>query len=164
MQDETRPHSRLQDWGTLFICLVLMLTVTYSIGVSTRPDAWFYGLEKPPLQPPGWIFGVVWPVLYVLITVSGWLAFLRQPYIAERKAAGALFWVQLLLNFSWSYIFFTFHALNLAALVIILLLMLICVLIYRLWPLNRLAAMLLLPYALWVSFALYLSGSIALMN
>ena len=124
------------------------------------PGGWYAGLAKPSFNPPAWIFGPVWTMLYMLIAFAGWRIF-------ERDRAGwpmRLWWAQLALNFLWSPVFFAAHRIGLALVVILLLLAAIFAFIAASWRQDRLAAWLFAPYAAWVAFASALNGSLYLLN
>lgn len=123
---------------------------------------WYAGLEKPFFTPPGWLIGAVWITLYTLMGVSLFIVWNRG--VKESKKALHLFFLQLVLNASWSVGFFGLRS-PLAGLVLIVPLWLSIVLtILEFNRLSRKAALLLLPYILWVSFAAFLNLSIFVMN
>lgn len=130
------------------------------IGMGTAPGAWYASLEKPWFNPPGWIFGPVWTVLYVMIAVAGWRIWML------RRTGGAMtvWWVQLGLNFLWSPVFFSLQSPGWAIPVILALLAAIITFIRLAWDQDRLAAWLFVPYLAWVSFATLLNLSIWWLN
>lgn len=130
------------------------------IGVATAPGDWYAGLQKPPFNPPNWVFGPVWTVLYILIAIAGWRIWRRDPHGAAMK-----FWIaQIALNFIWSPLFFSAHLPGAAFVVIIALLVVILALIMLTLDRERVSAWLLVPYALWVAFAALLNASIWWLN
>jgi tryptophan-rich sensory protein len=137
--------------------------VAGGIGGSVTPsaiqDGWYGALTKPPLQPPSFLFGIVWPILYVLIAASWVIAYRRQP--ENLRALALPFGIQLALNALWSVVFFGLKA-PVGALAIILLLLATIT-----WMMQRFgspARWLLVPYILWVSFATYLNAGIVVLN
>jgi tryptophan-rich sensory protein len=144
--------------------LVLFVALTVggglAIGFMTAPGTWYAGLAKPNFNPPGWLFAPVWTVLYVLTAIAGWSVWRRNHGGWPMK----LWWVQLLLNFLWTPIFFAIHQIGLALIIILLLLGVIFAFIIAAWPKDRLAALLFLPYAGWVAFASVLNVSIFALN
>jgi tryptophan-rich sensory protein len=128
--------------------------------VGTAPGAWYASLEKPWFNPPGWIFGPVWTVLYVMIAVAGWRIWMR------RRTGGAMtvWWVQLGLNFLWSPVFFGLQSPGWAIPIILAMLVSIVTFIRLSWDQDRLAAWLFVPYLAWVSFATLLNISIWWLN
>jgi len=146
--------------ASLILFLVLVVGGGLVIGFLTTPDEWYAALAKPSFNPPPWLFGPVWTVLYVLIAVAGWRIFTREGAGAPMK----LWWAQLALNFLWSPVFFGAHRIGLALVVILLLLAAILAFIAAAWRADRLAASLFVPYAAWVAFASVLNGAIWMMN
>lgn len=134
--------------------------VGWSIGYLNIPDGWYAQLAKPSFNPPNWVFGPVWTVLYVLISVAGWRTWTRD----KQGVAMKLWWTQMLLNFVWSPTFFTLHQLWLSFAVIVVLLASILAFIAVQWTRDRTSAVLFLPYAAWVGFASVLNLSIAWLN
>ncbi len=144
--------------------LIFLLAISSIIGVVTNAgkDDWYETLAKSSLTPPGWVFGVVWPILYLMIGVVGWRIW--QSTAPSRGALIRLYIAQLFLNWGWSFAFFTFHQIALGYLWITVLALVVAVLIARLWSSDRMAAWLLFPYLAWLLFASYLSGSIWYLN
>ena len=144
----------------LALFLMLVVGVGGLIGTATAPGEWYAGLEKPPFNPPNWVFGPVWFVLYVLIAIAGWRTFLDQP-----NGLGMKLWAgQMVLNWLWSPLWFGLNQTWLAFTVIIGILALILCFIGERWNRDRWAAGLFVPYAAWVGFASLLNLSIALLN
>jgi len=122
---------------------------------------WYHTLRKPPLNPPNWVFGPVWGLLYVITTVAAWLIW------CERSAGtGALeiFLVQLALNFLWSILFFRLQSPAAALCDLILLWIAIAATIVAFSAIVPLAGAILIPYIAWVSFAGYLNGGVWWLN
>jgi tryptophan-rich sensory protein len=113
----------------------------------------FYGeLVQPSWAPPAWLFGPVWTTLYTLMAVAAWLVWRAAPSFATRLALG-LFLVQLAVNALWSWLFFAWQMGGWAFAEVLLLWALIAATIVAFWRHSRLAALLLVPYLGWVSFA-----------
>ena len=121
-------------------------------------------LEKPLLSPPGWLFGLVWPVLFVLMGYSAYRIFVSDTDMRQRQKGLCLYAAQLLLNFSWSIVFFRFGSLWGGLLIIVLLDVLVLMMINTFRKIDRIAALLMVPYLLWLLFATYLNIGIVLMN
>ena len=151
------PHPTLRRLG-LIGWLALVFTVA-AIGAAATIDAaaFYASLQKPTWAPPAWVFGPVWSVLYGLMGVAAWLVW-QSP--RPRIAALGLFVAQLAANGLWSWLFFGWRWGALASAEVLLLLVLIATTMRAFWSLNRLAAMLLLPYLVWVGFASALTWSI----
>ena len=145
---------------TLLLFLCLTVGGGLAIGYLTAPGDWYAQLRKPVFNPPGWIFGPVWTVLYVVIGVVGWRLWQRD----RGGRPMQLWWLQLVLNFSWTPIFFALHRIDLALAVVLLLLPAVVAGIAASWRQDRVAAWLFVPYAAWVGFASLLTASIYLLN
>ena len=133
------------------------------IGFSTMPETagWFGTVVKPRFNPPSWVFGPVWSVLYILMAVAAWLVW-RNGGLAQW--AMVLFAVQLLFNFAWSLIFFRAHQIGWALVDITALWLALAATIFSFAQNTALAAWLLAPYLAWVSFAAVLNAAIWRLN
>jgi translocator protein len=114
--------------------------------------------------PPNWIFPVVWNALYALMGVSLWLLWDRSPESNGRQNALAFFWIQLLLNAAWSPMFFGAHQLLLALIIILLMIVAVGATIAASWQVSRVAALLLVPYLAWISYATWLNAGVWFLN
>lgn len=149
----------------------LMITVTGSLiagwlgSLATTPSipTWYEGLDKPFLNPPNEIFGPVWGLLYLLMGISAYLVWV-SPVKASKRWATLAFAAQLALNTLWSIVFFGLQQPYGGVIVILLLLGAIIWTIIEFKKFSKVAAILLVPYILWVSFATYLTIGIALLN
>lgn len=150
---------------TLIACLALTLGVGAIAGIATANniDTWYNGIQKPSFNPPNYLFGPVWTLLYILMAISVYMIIIAPPHPLKRKAV-ILFMLQLFFNFCWSFIFFSFHELLWASAEIIVLWVLILLTILQFSKINKIAAWLLVPYLAWVSFATCLSLSVYLLN
>lgn len=129
-------------------------------GLTNMPGEWYQTLEKPFFNPPPWIFGPVWTLLYVLIAIAGARIWLKAP----RSAAMQLWFAQIALNMLWSPSFFGLEKPGLALVVIVMLLATIVVFMRKSEPIDRPSMLLFIPYLAWVSFATLLNASIFLLN
>lgn len=150
--------------------LVISLAVPQIVGLSSAvlspidSDGWYSNIVKPALNPPGWVFGPVWTLLYILMGVSLYIVW-NQVSDTKARKWGIFFWsVQMGLNGLWSILFFTMQRPDLALVDIALLWVSIVVTIKIFYRVSRASAWLLVPYLLWVSFASYLSYSIWVLN
>ena len=150
----------MNRYVSLILFLVLVLGGGLALGGLTVPGAWYTGLAKPTFNPPGWLFGPAWTVLYILIAVAGWRVWQRGRDGWPIK----LWWAQMALNFLWTPVFFGAHQIGLAFIVILLMLAANLAFIATSWRQDRLAAWLFVPYASWVAFASVLNGSIWALN
>ena len=152
-------------WKLLLLCIGLPLAVGGLAGFLTKDSMkLFENLNQPPLSPPGWIFPVVWTVLYVLMGLASWLVVTSDGEPVKKYRALTVYVLQLVFNFFWSILFFNQQAYLGAFFWLVALWVLVfltMVLFYRIRPL---AGDLLLPYLLWVTFAGYLNYGIYLLN
>jgi len=132
-------------------------------GAVFRPGRWYRRLTKPAWNPPDWIFGPVWTVLYGMIALAGWIVW-RSGDGAMIALPLTVYAVQLVLNALWSAIFFGLRRPDLAFAEVILLWLSILATIALFHPISPLAAYLLVPYALWVGFAMVLNYRIWRLN
>jgi len=144
--------------------LILFLALAFAaaaVGAQFTPGAWYESLDKPPWNPPNWVFAPVWSVLYAMMAVAAWLVWRRL------QALGwpIILWLaQLALNSMWSWLFFGLQRPGLAALEIVVLLAAIIATVFAFFRTHRPAGLLLVPYAAWVSFAAVLNVSIWRLN
>lgn len=143
--------------------LVLPLAVGALAGFLTKNSMMIYkDLNRPALSPPGWIFPIVWTILYLLMGLGSYL--IAQSASPKRKEALRLYAIQLFLNFIWSLVFFNLQNYLLAFLILLLLWYFIIRMISAFRSVNQTAALMQIPYLLWVTFAGYLNLSIVLLN
>lgn len=154
------PTAHAPSWLMRVALLVLVMGGGIAIGILTAPGEWYRALTKPVFNPPNWVFGPVWTVLYGAIAIAGW----RQYEARQQGADWSLWRVQLALNFAWSPAFFGLQAPWLAFVVITALWLSIVLFIARTLRHDTLSAGLFVPYLAWVSFAAVLNLSIAWLN
>jgi len=163
-----RPKSLNRNFQALpfIISLVITLTIGFVASIFTRPeiDGWYATLKKPSFNPPDLAFPLAWTILYISIAIAAYLVWKqRNRSVAYRTTAG-IYVIQLLLNFSWSIVFFGMHQVFGALVIIILLWISIIFNINWFGKFSKSAAWLLVPYILWVSFAGLLNLNIYLLN
>jgi len=152
----------MKNLKLLIGCLMLAFTPALS-GMAVRPDEWYNSLQKSALNPPGWVFAPVWTVLYATLGIAHYRYCVAET--ATDKSAGNLVYaLQLLLNGTWSLVFFSQRAPRLAFLNIVLLAIAIVVTMVKFRRVSKSAAWLLLPYLVWVGFASYLNFEICRLN
>ena len=151
-------------WRSLVICVLIpLLTGALASLLTSRGMKSFAALAQPPLSPPGWLFPVVWTILYVLMGLASWMVYLRLEWPGAREA---LIWygVQLAFNFLWSIFFFGAHLFLLSFFWLLALLLLIAVTAVKFGRVHPPAGWLLVPYLVWVCFAGYLNLGVFLLN
>ncbi len=153
-------------WLKIVICIIIVELLGGAGGYFTLSSikTWYVALEKPPGNPPNWIFGPVWTTLYALIGISLALVWHRAAPGQIKTSAIAWFVMQMVLNLAWTPIFFGAHQINAALIVIAGMWISIAVTIYYFRKADRVAALLLVPYLLWVSYATYLNAGYAVLN
>jgi tryptophan-rich sensory protein len=152
-----------QTIGLLVWLLLTFLAAAVGAVASIQAAAFYAQLAKPSWAPPGWLFGPVWSALYLLMAVAAWLVWRSSPR-RESARALALFLAQLAANALWTWLFFVWHKGPWAFTEVLLLWALIALCISAFWQRSRLAAALLLPYLVWVSFASALTWATWRMN
>lgn len=145
---------------TLILFVAFTLVGGSVIGIFSAPGEWYAALEKPVFNPPNWLFGPVWSVLYIMIGVAG-----ARVWINDRGGILPKLWfIQIALNFIWPLVFFTARRPDLALGVLAALLIAILIFIAAAWRRERPSSLLFVPYAAWVSFAGLLNFSIWQLN
>ncbi len=146
--------------------LVAWIIVTFAAPVAGAffgPDEWFAGLAKPAWNPPSWLFGPVWTILYTFMAIAAWLVW-KDGGFGRRRVPLALFLAQLAVNATWTPVFFGLHAPGPAFAVIVLLWIGIAATLVAFGRVHRTAAGLLVPYLAWVTFAAALNFAIWRLN
>lgn len=156
----------LEDWPALVVAVLVPLAVGGVGGAVTAPaiPTWYRALRKPAWNPPAWLFGPVWTVLYVLMGIAAWLVWRRGWTTPGVPAALLLFTVQLGLNLAWSIVFFGRRQLGWAVIEICCLWVALAVTLVQFAGLSLAAAVVLVPYLVWVSFATALTLAIWRLN
>jgi tryptophan-rich sensory protein len=153
------------NWVKLVVSVLFTVGIGSLGGLFTMSEiqGWYAGLQKPSFNPPNWLFGPVWSMLYLLMGISFYLIW-KQPVSTVRNVGLILFVIQFILNFFWSILFFNQHMI--AAALLEMVFMWIFILLTMIWfaKLSRTAAWLLLPYLCWVSFATVLTAAIWKLN
>lgn len=154
----------LGKYTNLFICVVLCLSVEFSAAWFTQESVstWYPTLTKPWWTPPNYIFPIVWTVLYLMMALSLWIITIKP---GEAKSPALIvFFIQLSLNFAWSFLFFFWRDPFWAFIDISLLCIAIATTIVCFWRISRIASFLLVPYLVWVCFAAWLNLTILFLN
>jgi translocator protein len=152
--------------GRQAAALIGWLALTYSAsatGAFVQTGGWYAGLSKPAWTPPDWIFGPVWTALYAMMAVAAWLVWRRGGWRAQRGPL-ILFLIQWVLNALWTPLFFGWQRPGLAFAEILLLIAALYAALIAFWRVRRGAGLLLIPYALWTTFAAALNFALWRMN
>ena len=140
---------------TLIVAVILAAVVGSMASTSAGTDSWYLLLNKSELNPPSYVFGIVWPILYILMMISAFLSY---------KKVFSIFIIQLFFNAAWSWLFFRFQMPLIALLDIYLLIALNIYILNLMYKENKLAFLLFIPYVFWISFASYLNLFIVINN
>ncbi len=146
------------------IAIPLIVGGTSGFFTATGVESWYQTIARPTWNPPGWLFGPVWTTLYVMMGISLFLVWKEDTSVELKKIGIALFAVQLVLNFFWSFIFFNQHQIGWALVEIAAMWVFILLTIFAFAQVNKAAAWLLVPYISWVSFATILNYTIWQLN
>ena len=150
-----------------FLTFISFLLVTFgasaigSLATINYKEPWYSLLNKPEFSPPEWIFGPVWTILYFMMSLSIWLYWGSN---SRQKNTLNIYLIHLVFNSTWSIVFFVFHNLLLALIVLFILIALIINLIIRFKRVNILSSYLMIPYLLWCTFALILNINLIMIN
>lgn len=151
------------QFKTLILCLSIPLFIGFLSSFLIKQDTALYSsLTLPPLAPPSIVFPIVWTILYILMGISCYLIVTSNRF--DTKQALSFYALQLLLNFLWSPIFFHFQRYGIAFVILLFLILIVFLMIKSFYPISPLAAILQLPYFIWLMFAAYLNLGIILLN
>ncbi len=155
-----------KDWATLagFIVFAQAAGLIGSFFTMPAIDSWYRTLARPDLAPPNWVFGPVWTTLFLLMGIAAFLVWKKGWGKVRVQEALGMFVVQLGLNVLWSFIFFGLKNPGLAFVEIMFLWLAIMATIVLFARVSKWAALLLVPYIAWVSFASYLNYMISILN
>lgn len=156
----------LKLYGALFIA-ILLPQLAGGLGAfftAQSVSGWYMEINKPAFTPPGYVFPIVWPALYLMMGIASWLVWRSDASDAQKKYALGVYGVHLLLNTAWSFLFFGLESPAAGLAGILPLLGMIAWTAWLFSGFSRPAALLMLPYLLWVSFASVLNATILAMN
>lgn len=142
------------------IVYALLIAVAAASGGIFKPGEWYEGLEKPGWTPPNWAFPVVWTTLYLMIGAAGWIVWRLDGFGIATMLWGA----QLVFNAAWSYLFFGIRRMDWALVDSGAMWLTIAAFIFVAWPISTTAALLFVPYLLWVTVAFALNRSVWTLN
>ena len=156
----------MKNWVKLVIALAIpqLVAAAGAYYTVTGTGSWYQTIDKPSWQPPSWVFGPVWTTLYVLMGIAMFLVWKSNVPEKLKRRATILWGVQLLFNFLWSFLFFGQQQIFVALVEIVILWILILLTIFAFARVSKLAAWLLVPYIIWVSFATILTYTIWQLN
>ena len=147
---------------------VALTTAIGTLSTGSNIEGWYRAINKPSFNPPDWVFPVAWTILYTMIAISLWRLLGAMPATGPARQGWRLavcaFLAQLALNAAWTPVFFAAHQLGFGLVVALAMLAMVLWSIRLSWRFDRVAALLLVPYAAWVAFASLLNGVIWQMN
>ena len=145
----------------LFALITYSASIIGSIATIEFKEPWYSLLSKPTFNPPSWIFAPVWTTLYLMMTIAVW-----NFWHSKNRDMNTvyIYFIHLIFNTTWSIVFFVFHKLILALIVLFILISLIIVLLFRFRRVNMVSFYMMIPYLLWCCFALILNLSLIILN
>ncbi len=152
------------------LAFIINIAITLGVGAlggwatAQSVKTWYPILNKPAFNPPNWLFAPVWTALYILIGIAAYLVWIKRDRIVNFPRTVAIYLIQLILNLSWSFIFFYLHEIGFALAEIILLLVVIVINAVTFYRIDKWAGLIFIPYILWVSFASFLTYNILILN
>ena len=155
--------SKSRNYLGLFFIIFATFLITFPAGFITKAamDPWYYNLVKPAFNPPNWVFGPVWTILYAMMSVAVWLAYNKSK---NSNKILVIYFVHLFINASWSYVFFYYKQIFLASFVISIIIFFILYLMVLYSKYSKPSVVLMLPYFAWSTYALYLNSTIYILN
>ena len=150
--------------------LLINLAIPLAFGIigglinQQSSDSWYAALNKPSFNPPSWVFGPVWTLLYIMMGISAYLVWQKRDQITHLPRTIAVYLIQLVLNLFWTFLFFYAHKIGAAAIEIIALFIVILINARVFYKIDKTAGLLFIPYAIWVSFASVLTYTIYSIN
>lgn len=151
-------------WKPIAVAAVLATAVAGTGALMTDLGPWYYSLHRPSWQPPDWLFGPVWTLIFALTAYAGFLAWESRPPLRAWARIAALFAANGVLNITWSALYFRLHRPDWALAETAALWLSVAALIAALYPYTRRGSLLLVPYLLWVSFAAVLNLAVVRLN
>ncbi len=155
-----------------FKALAFLISIGLTLGIgalgayatATSVKTWYVTLNKPSFTPPNALFPIAWTTLYILIGIAAYRIWIKRKQVKHFPRTVATYLIQLVLNLSWSFIFFYYREVGFAFSEIIVLLLFIVINAYTFYKIDKWAGLLFIPYFLWVSFATILTYSIYTLN
>ncbi len=156
---------KFKEWVKLIIWIVVFEAIGFFLGMLTQANIhpWYEGLNKSALTPPGFVFSIAWSILYALIAIVGW-ALWENRNNTKIKHLVYLYFIQLVMNWAWTPLFFKLHWLSFSFLWIVVMVCLNGIIIVSIKHEKKAIALALIPYLLWLMFATYLNGVIWVLN
>ena len=158
----------IKNFKSLIFILSITFLLSFVAGYVTQSniDPWYQSLNKLSFSPPNWIFGPVWTILYAFMSVAIWVVYekSKKNELDFSKKILKYYFYHLVVNFSWSFIFFYFHLIFLAFINILIIIIAVILLMSLYFPRSKISFILMIPYLLWVIFAAVLNFGLYLIN
>ena len=161
--DNSEAKKEFSIWGLLISIGIAELVGVFSALLSGNMSEGYTDMTQPPLSPPAIVFPIAWIILYALMGTAAYLVYVK-PDSETRSRGLTLYALQLAVNFSWSIVFFRFMVLSVAYAIIALLCVLVVLCAENFGKESKLAGWLMLPYIIWLFFALYLNAGVGVLN
>lgn len=161
--DNSEAKKEFSIWGLLISIGIAELVGVFSALLSGNMSEGYTDMTQPPLSPPAIVFPIAWIILYALMGTAAYLVYVK-PDNETRSRGLTLYALQLAVNFSWSIVFFRFMVLSVAYAIIALLCVLVVLCAENFGKESKLAGWLMLPYIIWLFFALYLNAGVGVLN
>ncbi len=147
---------------SLFLFLITTFSASFIGGITTLKfkEPWYSTLVNPSFNPPDWVFGPVWTILYILMAIAIWNVWIKSKNINLVY----LYFIHLFFNTTWSVVFFGFNQIELALINLIVLILFIVILFLKYKVISKLSAYLMIPYFLWCCFAFLLNLNLMMLN
>ena len=147
---------------SLFLFLITTFSASFIGGITTFKfkEPWYSTLVKPSFNPPDWLFGPVWTILYILMAIAIWNVWIKN----KNVNLVYLYFIHLFFNTTWSVVFFGFNQIELALINLIVLILFIVILFLKYKVISKLSAYLMIPYFLWCCFAFLLNLNLMMLN
>ena len=147
---------------SLFLFLITTFSASFIGGITTFKfkEPWYSTLVKPSFNPPDWVFGPVWTILYILMAIAIWNVWIKSKNINLVY----LYFIHLFFNTTWSVVFFGFNQIELSLINLIVLILFIVILFLKYKVISKLSAYLMIPYFLWCCFAFLLNLNLMMLN
>ena len=157
-------NTSYKNYFYLAVWIISLISIGSIIGYLTKPESnfWYESLKLSKLTPPNYIFPIAWTILYGILGFCGWKIWINNSL--KLKNIKLLFSIQMILNWSWTPLFFYYHLVGISLLVLCIMDILVGIIIIKLCKKIRLVAILMIPYFIWIIFATYLSLYIYLYN
>jgi benzodiazapine receptor len=151
-------NAKDKSYISLMTWIVWVTLIGFIIGSLTKTEVntWYSTLNRSNLTPPNYVFGIVWTILYPMLAICGWIIWHKQPF-QKLMLIKSLYMVQLILNWSWTPLFFRYHLTGLSFACLLVINIFVAMIIYFSYTRVRLVSLLMIPYLIWMLFATYLN-------